>query len=104
MINAVNVISSMQKNISRFDYYIIRLCSRISASLIKKPTDLGPYTHHYVGIKTANVHISNGRKNTYAVIYIHNHMKEMLPESLKKVTPINTQKCRSTRSTICKGG
>ena len=30
----------MKKNISRYDYYIIRLSSRISAILIKKPKDL----------------------------------------------------------------
>ena len=30
----------IKKNISRYDYYIIRLCSRINAILIMKPKDL----------------------------------------------------------------
>ena len=30
----------IKKNVSRYDYYIIRLASRKGAKLIKKPTDL----------------------------------------------------------------
>ena len=30
----------INKNVSRYDYYIIRLASRVGAKLIKKPTDL----------------------------------------------------------------